>query len=219
MDGAAFDRLSRAVGRTRTRRSLLGTLVGMAGLTWHSAGAKRKHKRKRKPCGGAITCADGSCLEPGKCCPDERDCGTYCIAGTKCCNDEQRCENGSCAKKTTCCPGWTPCPIADDCCHELAGEVCAEEEGCCDVLADRELCDGKWCCTSDEHCVPGVGCRKNAPCGADRFVCGQGGTIYRCCPDGALCCLGETDGECCDPAFSKCCPGRRSCWGLDIPCP
>jgi hypothetical protein len=203
MDPLRFDRLTRALGTPRSRRSALGGLL--AGLLGPLLPATRSgDARPRKRCRGGKTrcgrrCVDlqthpahcGTCghacpataTGPGRCqgglcrCPGGILCGIDCVAGGQCCVPAD-------------CAEGNPCRTDLECI--LPQHTCSFRQ-----RVDGTPCPGGVCC--DGECVPGNLC-------CDFVTCGD-----RCCGAGQICCRNQcVTGVCCnhnqcpDPAAPIC---------------
>jgi hypothetical protein len=96
-------------------------------------------------CAGMRRCSNGSCIASG-CCPNEKPCGTACIADTptSCCpTDANAC--GDTAHK---CTAQNKCVCVFTCPN--GGKCAADAAGCCD--AGQSLC-GNVCCGLPKVCV------------------------------------------------------------------
>jgi hypothetical protein len=219
MSDVAFDGLTRLLGATPRRRTVLGLLIGAAmggfsalrELPDAAAGGKGKNKKKKKkkkkappkpqvtvPCtGNAVVCAEGVCVPEGECCPWEKPCGAGCILDTLCCPDtERQCAGGTCIAKDACCfyeetCGTDCCPLGLGCCHGVCGG------------ASSEICtaDG-WCATTEGQacCAGTVQECENDPC--CKFAAGEGCCVTSLDPFKTHCCPGGV-GQC---APGGCCP-------------
>jgi hypothetical protein len=204
MDAEHFDRLSRVLARTPSRRRAVGVMA--AALIWSSLGlghadAKKKKKRscglcrrrrkgRCKPapdgtgCGGAKICRGGACLCPTPCCATA-DCGAC-----------QVCQGGQCVSTcqggTICQEGRCVCPVGKKAC----GGTCIPETECCGACPQ-----GQTCCNTVGLCKDLLN---------DPAFCGQCANGQ--CPGGADCANGEcglscTIGQAC---FTGCTCGTRA---------
>jgi hypothetical protein len=154
-------------------------------------------------CSALKPCADGSCLAPDECCPEQWTCADgSCVAQDECCPDERRCPDGACVSEGACCPGEKLCAGGDcvaqnECCPSESPPVC----GNCEVAACE---NGNWRCrpsgggTCQDSCCPeGYYCHHLGSCCRDNpFHC--------TCPDGYVGCSGWCCKSCCG---GSCCPG------------
>src|SRR5690349_76101 len=87
MDSDHFDRLSRSLFGTVTRRSSLGlaTLLGLAPLAGTEAKKRKKRKKKKPACSSGYTACGKQCFDLSD---NEEHCGscaTVCSPGKTCC--------------------------------------------------------------------------------------------------------------------------------------
>jgi hypothetical protein len=175
MDSDRFDRLSRSLAATLTRRTSLGavTLLGLAPVVGTEAKKRKKHRKKKKK----VTCPSGytAC---GKQCFDLSDnvqhcgtCATVCSPGKTCCqgvcvnlqDNDSHC--AACGKRCQTLDNDTPRIDAAEICQ--AG-VCVE----CSIAGNiRDTNQNLPCCRGLKFC-PG-----NA----------QGSTASRCIPENQAC--------------------------------
>ena len=225
MDDTAFDRLTKRLGATPTRRNVFGLAIGAAvggfagllGLSETDAKNGKGKKKKKKGC-------------PKKPCPkgyqrNKRTCKCECVrtpcSGGKefdaescrcrCPRDLRECQ-GECIGKDECCPTDLPCPEDPKGCCSSQAEVCTID-GCCLELDGWQVCNG-FCIdtkTDPSHCG---GC--NDPCQPGE-ICTQGICIQpELCPDEGVACPGRT-APFCAPKGHSCC-GDNSCNALNECC-
>jgi len=165
MDPTRFDRLTRRLGGSRSRRSFLGTVAALgAALAAGRAAAPEPAAAMIYNGEGAACNADGDCLDGLVCCGGRFD-GTW--AGT--CTTTGNC-GGSCAVTGSACPpgcNW--------------GDGCA---ACCDGFCTSygtcaywySVYQGGTCSLSDPYqCAPGLTCcpkRSGGQHGTCQDVCG-----------------------------------------------
>lgn len=173
MDSDRFDRLSRRLSRTLTRRTTIATatLLGLAPLL--DTGAKKRRKRKKKP----------------KCPSGYTACGKQCFDLS---DNENHC--GSCA--TVCSPGKTCCQgtcvdLQDNDSHcSACGQRCLTRDEETPREKAAEICRAGTCieCSVEgdiqvENRAPRICCRGLAFCPGD-----DAGTVpSRCVPAGQAC--------------------------------
>lgn len=123
MDGSQVDRLARALGAVRTRRTAVAAFTGaLAVPVLAESGASGKRK-SRKTC--AKTCKDGCCTSTrGKCIKPAQQSTSRCGTG-----------GGICQSSGCTCNASRPCP-AGQCCN--AAGAC----GACTVFATSTLGSG-----------------------------------------------------------------------------
>jgi len=172
MDGQRFDTLARAVAGNRSRRGLLGGLVGAVGLL--ALG-------RRTP----DVAAQGGYLGPGEACYDDSQCGNtrysqmfcdnngydydgplnccayeggYCYSDEGCCGVAS-CITGSCISPPSDAGPGDPCQVNDEC--FALGLVCdyvglTGDSRCCGY--EGSSCDWDGECCGSLNCIAGV-CR------------------------------------------------------------
>jgi hypothetical protein len=172
MDGQRFDTLARAVAGDRSRRGLLGRLVGAVGLL--ALG-------RRAP----DVAAQGGYLGPGEACYDDSQCGNtrysqmfcdnngydydgplnccayeggYCYSDEGCCGVAS-CITGSCISPLSNAGPGDPCQVNDEC--FALGLVCdyvglTGDSRCCGY--EGSSCDWDGECCGSLNCIAGV-CR------------------------------------------------------------
>lgn len=138
MDDSSFDRLTRVLTETVSRRGLgglAGTLAALS-LTAEAEAKKKGNKKKRKKKKAAPRCADlfADCGTGDDCCT-----GTCCVNVCRfteavCCTSLTLGTLGACTEENpVCCPG-----------------------GCCTV--DFPVCCGEFCCPTASPVCCGAGC-------------------------------------------------------------
>lgn len=219
MDAKRFDRLSRAVFVSASRRQAVGVLLAVLGLSGsldalaakneqrHRRRKRRQQKRRRVRGGGQQCIAlDQVCsaFSGPSCCAGTECKATIALAVTTCqsfCNSTAECEarfRGSdveCIRDTAACPGLLFSSSQGCCrprvCHaEGHSSECPGSGLCCRGLT------GTYCCLRDQVCVEGHGC-------TDRFAAPSFCTDH--C-EGQVCCAGTRD---CCPSPDVC--NRRGC--------
>src|SRR4051794_6713809 len=200
MDPIRFDSLSRELSFTRSRRGVVAAIVGSAlglhGLSETVAKHKKKHKKKSPPPPPPPGSSPSPGSPPPPSCPEgQRFCRGTCQSVLICCDDTD-CAGGRTCKAGTCgCPADKPrlCP---------GSTICQQ---CC-VKAD---------CSENPNTGPGI-----PECVANSCVCSQAGRRYcpnrgRCgtCCDDAECTNGErcTNPNAAAPIQCMCAIGRRHC--------
>lgn len=159
MEGNRFDQFAMTLGRSTTRRGLIGLLAGPVGLLGLSAAEAKHHKKKRKKktCQGVARCGKTCCLA-----------GQACVAGT-CQYQTYGCtvQDGSCAGalEEVPCPGFQVgfCAlVADDgagkpvCLHTFSCG-CQSDDDCGPELGPKRACisllnpAGGGCCAVTER--------------------------------------------------------------------
>ena len=234
MDGRQFDGLARSLGRSRSRRSAIGVLLGTAAAL---VGSKRTGAQQGwVPIGGA-------CYNTGQCIQDGDEISIFCDHNgfaydgeTNCCRYQGYCRaDEECCGTSFCYQGQ--CTVeADDGYYRGPGEACSTDDqcraasgalycadngfgytACCAVYGDR--------CASDDGCCGSLGCfggicdyggpdpGQALPLGAqcsDAAQCEGGGYYVNCANNGGFvpaCCL--IDGQACS-TDQDCC-GMSSC--------
>src|SRR5215204_2535029 len=204
MDGQRFDTLARAVAGNRSRRGLLGGLVGAVGL---SALGRRTPD----------VAAQGGYLGPGEACYDDSQCGNtrysqmfcdnngydydgplnccayeggYCYSDEGCCGVAS-CITGSCISLPSNAGPGDPCQVNDEC--FALGLVCdyvglTDDSRCCGYEGSACGWDGQCCgwltCSVGGYCtsgapVPGDGLPLGAQC-SYATQCSGGGYYVDC---------------------------------------
>src|SRR4051812_33305373 len=193
MDAERFDRLTRTLTQTGSRRRALATaLAGSLGLlglsTVPDAQAKNckkiKHKQKRKKCLAQAKSDIGTPCIPScerKICGDDGcagSCGT-CGAGT-------HCLTGSCVPFCQGQTDGTACGGGQQC----SGGVCATPptEATCQHTQPNELIGGWYCAFDNSVCCSGV-CTANTNCAK--------GGASKPCRDGSDCISNQCVGFSC----------------------
>ena len=221
MDDSTFDRLTRAISSTGSRRRLVGLLagVGLAGLLSHLDDAeteakrkrhgrrhshrpgKHKHNRKGKSKGGRGK--GGGIGGPGPCTAK----GGSCQQNGDCCGGN--CFNQVCAPPVTEC-GGVACPAGRaGCC---SGTCCTAPSNQCNALGQccAPDCDGKQC--GPDGCGNGGAC---GTCSGD-LTCDESSGKCLCtaenCPNGC-CSNGPGNPGTCETGdtFQQCGGGGARC--------
>src|SRR5689334_15005575 len=112
MDGSRFDQIARSLYAPRTRRAVmasLGAALGTSVLAADEAGAKKKHRKRKKTCAkkcqdGCCTSKYGACVRPGQ--QSLSQCGT---GGAICNSTGCRCSASSPCPEGQCCDGDGAC--------------------------------------------------------------------------------------------------------------
>jgi hypothetical protein len=223
MDDVGFDRWTKTLSSSRTRR---GVLAGLTGAIAALASRQRGSAQISTPgamCGGlaGFSCPDGyACVE------DPRDCCEPAAGGADCSGicvpvDDNPCAAMLCIEGTTCCPqcGGICIPnsitcSADLCVSEPCNRVmCGPGEYCCNESCS--LCVGLGQVCTDEYCPPqqpsGEPCGPTF-CGAGEYCCNESCGI--CAPLGGgcielFCEPPDPQGVACGPTI--CAPGQVCC--------
>lgn len=190
MDSASFDRLTRFVGKSASRRLLggavLGTLTTLLGIDAAEAArcprGKKKCKKRcipRKACCTNANCkpsATGRVCKRGRCvCPPGRPkkCNGRCIPATQCCgvicdlpNATASCVSDECVIDS-CVDGFSNCDNdAENGCETNLNEDtqhCGDCGHACN--AGEHCCDGQCLPNSDENCGGcGISCNPGTSC-------------------------------------------------------
>jgi hypothetical protein len=200
MDGQQFDRIARALGSGRSRRSVVkGLAAGVFGLV---AGTKAMEQ----------AAAGVQCISDGQACSPSGEGGSSCCEGYSCAayvGDTYTCQAivtcswwGEDCTENECCDGFV-CSSAGTCANEVGAcaggyERCEYQEGdvyvtCCDGLICEETGKGQLCL----YCAPqGVSCEYDSCCSG--LVCGED---LICAPPPVLCAAEGTscaELACCD---------------------
>ena len=211
MDDRRFDNAVRALARHRSRRGLLGGLIG--------GGVALLASHLRLP--GAT--AQSSYVPQGGWCSDDDQCDPWldCLwngfgsAGATCCAGV----GGSCDDDFGCC-GTPSCyggTCTDFASAPVHGEPCDPNGNAC-VYASGGFSCGYVSETGDFRCCadPGGRCGGSGECCGDNF-CGDDGLCRPMSPTGSQ--LGGWCGptycapgsECCNPSCGICVPGQGAC--------
>src|SRR5688500_6811147 len=154
MDGTRFDRLTRTLTTTGSRRRALGGLLSGA-LGVLSSGAEHTTAKKKKPCPPCKKRKQGKCKKK---LPD----GTACQSGT--------CQGGSCVATTwpAVCPVCQACNSGSGSCAVDTSENGEAGAGC---AAPKVCCSGK-CCSGVHACNVASSCATCAEvCDANGAFC------------------------------------------------
>jgi hypothetical protein len=158
MDANRFDRLSRFLFASPSRRSVLGLATGgglgaLLPLAKREVAAKRKKKRKKCKCGtvncpaGSKNC-DGACVPNDACCPACTS-GFTCLSNGSC---GRACSGGSCPSSCGICnsnvEGQAYCIAQGQC--EIAGQDCTTMADC----PQGYQCQLSSCPPSGTRCMP-----------------------------------------------------------------
>lgn len=161
MDGPRFDIATRALTGDTPRRGVLGLLLGsalgLAGLTGTAGGkGKKKGKKKKK--------------KSDRCATFARECKGGCGNGAECCStsDCEKCRNLRCSEEGS--PGTCGCAPGE----EMFNGVCGARPVCVPTGTIRQMFEVR-CCSGNEvtditdpengKCLPGAtGCLSNADC-------------------------------------------------------
>jgi hypothetical protein len=230
VDSRQFDRLTKTLARTRSRRGLLATLAGGVVALASTRQIEAQGTGAGAFCGGiaALPCPDGFiCVgDPGDSCDPASggaDCGGVCVPFDGAPDDPfggNPCAAILCIEGTTCCPECggicipadIPCS-ADLCVSEPCNRaVCGPGEYCCNESCSRCVGLGQGC--TRELCLPGM--PGGEPCG--NTVCGPD---EWCCNASCSICAGFDEGcpemfcEPTDPVGVRCgpnvCPPGQVC--------
>src|SRR5688500_8295311 len=222
MDGTRFDRLTRTLTTTGSRRRALGGLLSGA-LGVLSSGAEHTTAKKKKPCPPCKKRKQGKCKKK---LPD----GTACAGGI--------CQNGNCVAQGagggsrqpppppagTCIDGVkngseTGVDCGGECFRCGLGETCASRDDCQNAHCLNGTCQQ---CTADSQCPDDA----HGACVCDIFrVCRQRDGITanncgECPPDWHSCSPGNPSATCylrcgvtepCAPTANYCTSGTERC--------
>lgn len=171
MDSARFDRLSRTLAATLSRRTSLGAaaLLGLAPLVGAEAKRRKKKKKKKPTCLSGYTACGKQCFDLSDNAQHCGTCATVCSPGKTCCagacvdlqNNDSHC--AACGQRCRTNDNETPLEKAAEIC--LAG-ACAP----CAIAGAVQNLSLVRCCRGLQLC-PG-----------DRF-----GSARRCIPQGQTC--------------------------------
>jgi hypothetical protein len=192
MDDHAFDRLTRCLTSSSTRRGIVASLTSALlafvplALSGDDAAARRKHKRKKRkkkqseaapvppplpespppspppPPPSPPPCV-GSCA--GKRCGDD-GCGGSCGV----CAGGSVCESGQCV--AACCAAGISC-FGDYCTCDTSGS------DFCSCPADDVICNGAGCCLAEDTCLTPMDCFDGEICACSTQTCGAGNDACR----------------------------------------
>jgi hypothetical protein len=207
MDSSRFDKLTKALATSTSRRqalktiaaTTLGSILGLGGIGT-AFGASKCH-RNGTGCDTNSQCCSGYCANGEKCtCPPAPACNSICP-----CPSGQTCVNGSCCSNDQVCGSTCGCPSGQVCQNgqcvtpcTASGGTCSGNSDCCSVTC----CNGV-CCPSGQACVQG---QCVSPCPVGTVPCG---TV--CCSD---CCANEGTGIC----GTTCSPGTCCATSLGLQC-
>lgn len=196
MDPSSFDRLTRLVVSTSTRRTSVASLAAalVRILTQDTAAAQPR----------------ATCRRPGQVCEPGR--GLHCCGDNPC--DPSHCQEVLCSHGHCRCPrGQRPC-----------GERCIRQRQCCGTRCPGELVchKGRCQCPAEQkrcgsQCIPGSGCCRDSECGQ-----GQRCRQHRCRPARPSCvpeppataCAGRCGtfrNNCGEPVVCNPCPAGLTC--------
>jgi hypothetical protein len=242
MDTDHFDRLTKTLSTTGTRRGALALLSGslsLLGLPQTAQGRKRRGGRDvtiQGPCGDGSGPAN-TCDRPGDCCtgicersqPDKpkrcrcRRQGQPCTKTRNCCQgagQEQVCVGGTC-QPGRCTAGSCP-----------TGQVCQSDGTCaCDATscAECQTCGNTGACVADaaklgQDCgQAGQVCQQDGTCACGANSCGacqscdsgSGACMANASQNGQACGAGGDDSFCCANGV---CPQPSGCLSGGSPC-
>jgi hypothetical protein len=157
MDQQRFKTLVRAVAAAGSRRSIVGSVGGVAltgllsRITGGGVAAKKKSKKsKKKGCKSGARKCGGKCIPKSACCADkecDRCAREICLNGQCGCTPEFIRHNGVCGRFPNC---WSSGLLVDD------PDDCCSEEAFFDDANGRYRClPGKFECLVDLDCVSG----------------------------------------------------------------
>ena len=165
MDPKRFDLITRLVGSSTSRRSLLRGLAGIIGGTSAAVIGSELDTEARRRSNIVLP-------PPPPVCPGQVPCPT-----AQTCCDQQQCNQ----TLGRCCPAGTePCP--GGCCAICASGVSCGFE-CCETSAQ---CCGGECCAAGSECIGEPPGREETCCPIDQ-LCRQN-PDQPCCPAGSRCC-------------------------------
>jgi hypothetical protein len=174
MDATDFDALARSLTDGASRRTLLGTALGVLfAIRGHASSDARKKKRKKK-C--KKKCAAGLVRGPGRCkCVPPAGGGSHkvCPEDMPIVCDTDREDIGT----PHCCPADLPV-----CCDQLAACCWADFPVCCYFGFTAYCCEaGDACCGSGGSCCPPEYRCVNGACVRDACDPPCGGGTHFCC--------------------------------------
>jgi hypothetical protein len=223
MDNGRFDRWTKTLSRSGSRR---GVLAELAGAIVALRSPRRGFAQISTPggmCGGlaGFPCPDGFvCVDdPSDSCDPATggaDCSGICVP-----IDENHCAAILCIEGTTCCPqcGGICIPNSMPCSEDLCVSqpcnqvMCGPGEYCCNEACSRCAGFGQMC--TNEYCPPqqssGEPCGRNV-CGSGEYCCNESCGI--CAPLGGgcievFCAPPDQVGVACGPTI--CAPGQVCC--------
>jgi len=172
-------------------------------------------------CEGTTVCAEGECLEPPACGPDNCD---GCCDGDTCVEDTSADACGSGGAQCTPCPSGSSCDagVCDLPCSLTCEGCCTEDDECietadqsaqaCGAGADTCMaCDGGLDCVGGE-CISNV-CAESCDGCCDGDTCLDGDTAKACGSDGSSCqpCIAGTSCE-----AAGCIPEADALWDIVV---
>ncbi len=225
MDSGQFDRLTRALARSQSRRETLQALLGISGAAvlatavTEEAGARGTTRTRFDTPPTPQNCPTGEPLCSGACCPaGSTCCSGSCCAGTcsdgLCCDaGGHRCGDQCCSSSDVCC-GSVCCSSIELCssygnvCCPGGTSVCGQD--CC--YPGTECCDNECCngaCYGEERCCPvGREVCNGGCCAAGQSCCGAAGCCDGPCSNGGNVCCDATSGTVCG---DDCCVSGLTC--------
>jgi hypothetical protein len=243
MDATTFDRITKLLGATPSRRATLGLIATIAAQLTNLPGGqeaeaknkkkwskKKRHKKKKhrdepkgefcgdRYCEKNQRCCGAQCVDPGECCERNSDCNPCELCNVGLCVPDPTKNGKACNGCLECVNGACGIPN-DDFCPD--GQKCRSGNGvCCPACVNDKCCPAGSACInpglfSDNFCCDMV---RNTPCGRN-----SDGTFRQCCSTFNERCV---DGECvpketCEgdlTAQGLCCPeGTVACAGLSGP--
>ena len=223
MDNGRFDRWTKTLSRSRSRR---GVLAGLVGTIVALASQRRTLAQISTPGGMCGGLAGFPCPAGFVCVDDPRDSCDPATGGADCSGicqpiDFNPCVAILCIEGTTCCPqcGGICIPNDNQCSEDLCVSeqcnqvVCGPGEYCCNESCSQCVGLGQVC--TDEYCPPqqpsGEPCGPSY-CGAGEYCCNESCGI--CAPLGGGCIELFCDppdqvGVACGPTL--CAPGQVCC--------
>ncbi len=172
MDQSRFDRLTRVLAQSTSRRTALRTLLGLGGVTVTGTILFRDADAARRGTSGPTAPTAQPTLPPPPTATQAPPTQVPPTATASCagvlCSDG--CCDGSCTATGVCCPaGSTVC--GPDCCPDGVAQCC--DNACCfGTCYGEELCcpTGQRVCNG--VCLPGGACCGDDDCGSGRCVDG-----------------------------------------------